>query len=102
METISQIPIRIIKEQELIIGPLGREAAEAVMRQANIKVPTLMLNHTDEDPGAISKYLFEFGLPPEQEARQVRTILPRNACDQCYSFSQMRLLRPCFRSPFPI
>ena len=56
---------------QLILGPLGREAVESVMRQASIKVPTLMLNHTDEDPGAISKYLFEFGLPPEQEARQV-------------------------------
>jgi outer membrane PBP1 activator LpoA protein len=56
---------------QFIVGPLGREAAEAIMRQGSIKVPTLMLNHTDEIPSATSKYLFEFGLPPEQEARQV-------------------------------
>ncbi len=56
---------------QFVVGPLGREAAEAIMRRASIKVPTLMLNHTDEDPGSASKYLFEFGLPPEQEARQV-------------------------------
>jgi outer membrane PBP1 activator LpoA protein len=56
---------------QFIVGPLGREAAEAVMRQGSIKVPTLMLNHTDEIPSAASRYLFEFGLPPEQEARQV-------------------------------
>lgn len=56
---------------QFVVGPLGREAAEAIMRRASIKVPTLMLNHTDDDPDLASKYLFEFGLPPEQEARQV-------------------------------
>jgi outer membrane PBP1 activator LpoA protein len=56
---------------QLVVGPLGREAAETIMRQANLKVPTLMLSHTDEEPGSAVKYLFQFGLPPEQEARQV-------------------------------
>ncbi len=56
---------------QFIVGPLGREAAESIMRQASIKVPTLMLSHTDDEPGSTSKYLFQFGLPPEQEARQV-------------------------------
>ena len=56
---------------QFIVGPLGREAAETIMRQANLKVPTLMLSHTDEEPGSVMKYLFQFGLPPEQEARQV-------------------------------
>lgn len=55
---------------QFVVGPLGREAAEAIMRRASIRVPTLMLNHTDDDPGSTSKYLFQFGLPPEQEARQ--------------------------------
>jgi len=56
---------------QFVVGPLGREAADATLKLANIKVPTLMLNHTDTDPGSASKYLFEFGLPPEQEAQQV-------------------------------
>ena len=56
---------------QFVVGPLGREAAEAILKLASIKVPTLMLNHTDTDPGTASKYLFEFGLPPEQEAQQV-------------------------------
>jgi hypothetical protein len=56
---------------QFIVGPLGREAAETIMRQASIKVPTLMLSHTDEEPGSVMKYLFQFGLPPEQEALQV-------------------------------
>jgi hypothetical protein len=55
---------------QFIVGPLGREAAEAVMRQASIRAPTLMLNYTDDEPGSTSKYLFQFGLSPEQEARQ--------------------------------
>lgn len=56
---------------QFIVGPLGREAAEAVLQHASIKVPTLMLNHTDEVPSSTSKYLFEFGLSLEQEAQQV-------------------------------
>jgi outer membrane PBP1 activator LpoA protein len=56
---------------QFVVGPLGRDAAEALIKQGNIKVPTLMLNQTDEDPVSVSKYLFEFGLPPEQEAQQV-------------------------------
>ncbi len=56
---------------QFVVGPLGREAAEAILKLASIKVPTLMLNSTDIDPGSASKYLFEFGLPPEQEAQQV-------------------------------
>ncbi len=56
---------------QFIIGPLGRDATQAILKQGNIKVPTLMLNQTDEDPDSVSKYLFEFGLSPEQEAQQV-------------------------------
>ena len=56
---------------QFIVGPLGRDAAEAVIHQASIQVPTLMLNHTEENPSDTSKYLFEFGLPLEQEAKQV-------------------------------
>jgi len=56
---------------QFIVGPLGREAAETIMRLASFRVPTLMLSHTDDEPGSTSKYLFQFGLPPEQEARQV-------------------------------
>ncbi|MDH3311437.1 MAG: penicillin-binding protein activator [Gammaproteobacteria bacterium] len=56
---------------QFIVGPLGREASETILRRASIRAPTLMLNQTDDEPGSTSKYLFQFGLPPEQEARQV-------------------------------
>jgi len=53
---------------QLIVGPLGREAVDAVIRSGNLEIPTLLLSHTDEGSGF--KHLFQFGLPPEQEARQ--------------------------------
>ncbi|MCR4301396.1 MAG: penicillin-binding protein activator [Sulfuricaulis sp.] len=56
---------------QFIVGPLGREAAETILRRASIRVPTLMLNQTEDEPGSTSKYLYQFGLPPEQEAKQV-------------------------------
>jgi len=56
---------------QFIVGPLGRDAADTITRQGTIRVPTLMLNQTDDVPSSASKYLFQFGLPPEQEARQV-------------------------------
>ncbi len=53
---------------QLVIGPLGREAADVLVRRGDIAVPTILLSHLDEN--ATSGYLFQFGLPPEQEARQ--------------------------------
>ena len=55
---------------QVVIGPLGREAVDSVIRSTQIAVPTLLLSHTDEEAAAKSKILFQFGLPPEQEARQ--------------------------------
>ncbi len=55
---------------QLVIGPLGREAVDAVIRSGVATVPTLLLSHTDEESAAAGKYLFQFGLPPEQEAKQ--------------------------------
>ena len=53
---------------DMIVGPLGREAVDAIIRDADLDKPTLLLSHTDGYAGA--KQLFQFGLPPEQEARQ--------------------------------
>ncbi len=53
---------------DMIVGPLGREAADAIIRNADLDKPTLLLSHTNEYTG--TKQLFQFGLPPEQEARQ--------------------------------
>lgn len=53
---------------QVVVGPLGRAAAERIMREARTTVPTLLLSHTDENGRARS--LFQFGLAPEPEARQ--------------------------------
>ena len=54
---------------QLIVGPLGLEAVDNVVKKTALDVPTLLLSHAtdDIDPG---KTVFQFGLPPEQEATQ--------------------------------
>lgn len=56
---------------QVIVGPLGREASEQVLRNTGITVPTLLLSHLDEAGNRGGKPLYQFGLPPEQEAKQV-------------------------------
>ncbi len=53
---------------QLIVGPLGLNAVKNVVRRTNLKVPTLLLSHSSIDVDAPNVY--QFGLPPEQEARQ--------------------------------
>ncbi len=55
---------------QLIIGPLGRQAVDAVVKEVDLAVPTVLLGNTREDSEPLPGYVFQFGLPPEQEARQ--------------------------------
>jgi len=55
---------------QLVIGPLGLEAADQVAKQTDLEVPTLLLSHTSDELDTSSKTVFQFGLPPEQEATQ--------------------------------
>lgn len=73
---------RAVREgAQVIVGPLGREAVNAIVRDASLAVPTLLLNHTDaQDTGAAP--LFQFGLPPEQEARQAAERAYFDGCRQ--------------------
>ena len=54
---------------QLIVGPLGLEAVDHIVRNASLDVPTLLLSHATDDIDS-SKTVFQFGLPPEQEAIQ--------------------------------
>lgn len=56
---------------QVIVGPLGREASEQILRSTGITVPTLLLSHLDGAGNRGGKPLYQFGLPPEQEAKQV-------------------------------
>jgi outer membrane PBP1 activator LpoA protein len=55
---------------QLIVGPLGLEAVDNVVRKTSLDVPTLLLSHATDEID-VSKTVFQFGLPPEQEATQV-------------------------------
>jgi hypothetical protein len=62
---------------ELVLGPLGKVAADALVAGTELTVPTLMLGNTDANhAGRLN--VFQFGLSPEDEARQVA----RRAFDQ--------------------
>ncbi len=77
-----QVYERAVREgAQVVVGPLGREAADAIVRSASLAVPTLLLSHTEERPrGAVR--LFQFGLPPEQEARQAAERAYLDGCRQ--------------------
>lgn len=55
----------------LVVGPLGLEATDQVVKNGRLVVPTVLLSHTAEPVEAPAHHVFQFGLPPEQETRQV-------------------------------
>ena len=55
---------------QLVVGPLGLEAVDYLAQKGKLDVPTLLLSHTTQDMGSATKHVFQFGLPPEQEAAQ--------------------------------
>ncbi|HET9122950.1 MAG TPA: penicillin-binding protein activator, partial [Acidiferrobacteraceae bacterium] len=56
---------------QLIVGPLGIAAVNALVQAVTLRVPTLLLSHTAQPIRATGADVFQFGLPPGQEARQV-------------------------------
>jgi outer membrane PBP1 activator LpoA protein len=55
---------------QFIIGPLRKEAVQAVAMQEELPVPVLALNHA-QNPPLSRDGLYQFGLSPEDEAREV-------------------------------
>jgi outer membrane PBP1 activator LpoA protein len=61
---------------DLVIGPLDKAMVSTLARSPAVRVPTLTLNYAEESFGekpeiAASLDLFQFGLLPEDEARQL-------------------------------
>lgn len=54
---------------DFVVGPLDKEAVDALARQPQLPVPTLALNYSNLDTAP--PQLYQFGLSPEDEARQV-------------------------------
>ena len=64
---------------ELVVGPLGKVAVDALVANTELTVPTLLLGNTDAGLAG-RRNVFQFGLSPEDEAVQVA----RRAHDQGY------------------
>jgi outer membrane PBP1 activator LpoA protein len=54
---------------DMIIGPLHKTAVDELVNASRLKVPVLALNYSD-NINAASDYVVQFGLLPEDEARQ--------------------------------
>lgn len=55
---------------EFIVGPLNKQAVDALLQAGKATVPTLTLNYSS-DSTLMVENLFQFGLSPEDEARQL-------------------------------
>jgi outer membrane PBP1 activator LpoA protein len=55
---------------QFIIGPLNKTSINTLVEQENLSVPTLALNYINLED-ASPQELYQFGLSPEEEARQV-------------------------------
>lgn len=60
-----------------VIGPLRKESVEALARVQPLAVPVLGLNQS-EDPTLANPALYQFGLAPEDEAREAARLAWRN------------------------
>ncbi|HEB59692.1 MAG TPA: penicillin-binding protein activator [Gammaproteobacteria bacterium] len=54
---------------QFVVGPLSKEATDALAREGELPVPTLALNYTSAED--VPANLYQFSLSPEEEARQV-------------------------------
>jgi outer membrane PBP1 activator LpoA protein len=54
---------------QFVVGPLGREAAETLARSNRLSAPTLLLTYIEGI--ALPSNVYQFGLTPEDEAKQV-------------------------------
>ncbi|MCW9057728.1 MAG: penicillin-binding protein activator [Gammaproteobacteria bacterium] len=67
-EAWQQYQLAVAEGASMVIGPLHKESIQALVQSGPLTVPVLALNQIDGDgqPG-----LYQFGLAPEDEARQV-------------------------------
>ncbi|MDH5178489.1 MAG: penicillin-binding protein activator [Gammaproteobacteria bacterium] len=69
-EKVVEVYQRAVKDgAQFIVGPLDKDAVTRLANEAPLPVRTLALNYTQDDASA--QNLYQFGLLPEEEARQV-------------------------------
>jgi len=70
-ETVSNLYRKAVANgAEFIVGPLGKAEVDTLLQKNEIIVPTLTLNYSN-DLTLMANNLFQFGLSPEDEARQL-------------------------------
>lgn len=68
-QTTRAYDMALAEGAELVIGPLTKEGVNALSEREQLPVPTLALNYAST--GLAPANLFQFGLAPEDEVRQV-------------------------------
>jgi outer membrane PBP1 activator LpoA protein len=69
--TVPQVYDQALQDgAQFVIGPLRKDAVQALVQQQDLPVPVLALNHVDPQPTP-NPAVFQFGLAPEDEAREV-------------------------------
>jgi outer membrane PBP1 activator LpoA protein len=61
----------INKGADIVIGPLTKENVQQMTRDGHFSVPTIALNYTDIWLGSLPNNLYQFGLSPLDETKQV-------------------------------
>jgi uncharacterized protein len=56
---------------QFVVGPLDKVAVEKLAQLDNLPVPTLALNYLPDNDQTLHANMYQFGLSPEGEARQV-------------------------------
>lgn len=56
---------------QFVVGPLDKVAVEKLAQMDDLPVPTLALNYLPDDDQTLHANMYQFGLSPEGEARQV-------------------------------
>ncbi len=67
--TLAAYQQAVLAGAQFVIGPLRKEAVQALAAQPQLAVPVLALNQLEE-PALYSPLLYQFGLAPEDEARE--------------------------------
>jgi outer membrane PBP1 activator LpoA protein len=61
----------VSKGANLVVGPLTKQDVQALTSSGSFSVPTIALNYTDLWFGSLPSNLYQFGLSPQDEAKQV-------------------------------
>jgi hypothetical protein len=67
----------VLEGASYIIGPLAKTSINKLAQESNLDIPILTLNYA-ENPLSLSDNLYQFGLLPEDEARQVAELAIRD------------------------